>query len=70
LGSMISFVGTLFFFYVVYISIARGKSNTKSVQFLSVKISSIFPNLRFLPARVMPWSVLKFPSKTFSIKKK
>ena len=70
LGSMISFVATLFFFYVVYVSITRGKVNDKTVQLLSIKVSSFLPNSRIFSTYVMPWTALKFPRKTFFVKKK
>jgi heme/copper-type cytochrome/quinol oxidase subunit 1 len=70
LGSMISFVATLFFFYVVYISITRGKANDKNVQLLSIKFNSILPAPGIFSVYVMPWTALKFPRKKFSAKKK
>lgn len=70
LGSMISFVATLFFFYVVYVSITRGKVNDKNIQLLSIKFNSILPTMGIFSAYVMPWTALKFPRKSFSVKKK
>jgi heme/copper-type cytochrome/quinol oxidase subunit 1 len=70
LGSMISFVGTLFFFYVVYVSIIRGRASDTNVQFLSNKVSSFLPIYSVFSSFIMPWTALKFPRKNFSVKKK
>ena len=72
LGSMISFVASLFFFYVVYVSITRGKSNDKTVEFLTtdhlgnliekyVKNNTFFPFLKHVLQFHMPWRSLRFP---------
>lgn len=79
LGSMISFVATIFFFYIVYISITRGKANDKNVLFITsphfenifLKRNSIsfFSRLNHVLAFHMPWRSLRFPRKNFSEKK-
>lgn len=72
LGSMVSFVASLFFFYVVYVSITRGKSNDKAVEFLTtdhlgnliekyIKNNTFFPFLKHVIQFHMPWRSLRFP---------
>lgn len=74
LGSMVSFVASLFFFYVVYVSITRGKSNEKVVQFLTSSYfenmvsrfnasNGFLSNLKHVLAYHMPWRSLRFPRK-------
>jgi len=79
LGSMISFVATIFFFYIVYISITRGKANSKDVLFVtSAHFENIFSKrgsvnffsrLNHVLAFHMPWRSLRFPRKNFLKKK-
>jgi cytochrome c oxidase subunit 1 len=74
IGSMISFVASLFFFYVVYVSITRGRSNEKVAQFMTSPYfenllarfntsNSFLSNLKHTLLFHMPWRSLRFPRK-------
>ena len=74
IGSMVSFVATLFFFYIVYVSITRGKSNEKVVQFMTLPYfenllerftnsNGFSSNLKHTLLFHMPWRSLRFTRK-------
>jgi len=74
IGSMISFVASLFFFYVVYVSITRGKSNEKVAQLITAPYfenllekfnfsNGFLSNLKHTILFHMPWRSLRFPRK-------